>query len=805
MSATRPPRGRWRLGLLASALLTACGGASPVERGAARPEPARPAASASVDVDPEALEVYWRLVAERNVRQSEPFLALFADPVRCFDGRADVPLDTLRAELGERLTGIEYRPVDVHAATLADGSVRVVEWVAHVRAWDQPVRVEPRSVRLVRVDGSWRVTAEHRVGADCGAGEHLAALEVPAPVEACIDEAGAFCGAGGATQQCWLVLQHCVGGGAGVSEVDIGGASMGFGLRPAAGDCAPSGWCVVAPSNGLRPMRAVAGRAADDVYAGGGFGLAHFDGAAWSHVEEVDMEVDAAVAREDGALWFLGRAGTELRFAHVTRDGMWTSGPLPTTSGGPVHGLHAAGDDSVWAVGRRGLALRWDGAAWAELPRLTDRSLRGAVSMPEGLLVYGGRGTLLSFDGARWRPAHVPGGPTFFASAVVDGETSLFGAREPSPAVPRGERTRESTRYVRAADGTLRAAETIPDHVYDLARTSDGLIAVGAAGAWRRAGDEWVRETPDGPLRGIWAEGSHAVAVGDRGAWVRRDGAWTNMGAATVATVAHVVGERPDDVYAVSSDAVRHWDGARWRAIAEVPAPLPRRVAAIAPDGDLLLMEGIRTASFDGTRWTRREHVDGVQIERVQRIEDELYAVATFDRDGAHARGLYRWREATGWEQTAILPAGDVHAILGPTSVYATVEGADYRHFLVRLDGARRRVLREVDGSLDAFWARGRRIVLVIDDRTLVFDGRRWRTTAADSNAPYSPRRPLVGAAPDALYGESHGMVVRFDGHAWSNEALPTRIGVSSVAWIDDEAWAGAADGVVLRWRAPAE
>ena len=209
-------------------------------------------------------------------------------------------------------------------------------------------------------------------------------------------------------------------------------------------------------------LLSVWGPAPDEVYAVGGQQasptestgiLYRFDGATWSEQQlPAGTPMLHWIYGVDGDLWTVGRNGTTMRregdewVAHATgvdtilwgvwgprADLLWTVGgdgvdddpvmlrwdgaawapvilPATDTSAG-LFKIWGTGADDVTAVGDRGLALRFDGAAWTVQP--TD-DLADLISVwgrgHDEHLAVGGRanGRIARWDGAAWSGVTLP-------------------------------------------------------------------------------------------------------------------------------------------------------------------------------------------------------------------------------------------------------------------------------------------------------------------------------------------------------------------------------------------------------------
>lgn len=117
-------------------------------------------------------------------------------------------------------------------------------------------------------------------------------------------------------------------------------------------------------------------------------------------------------ARSD-SVWAVGgsgRAGSEPTLLHY--DGSaWRSVALPPLEREGVHALYkvwGTSEDGVYAVGQRGIVLRFDGHAWREQALDTRDDLIAVWGSASGeVVVVGGRsnGVAARFDGESWRVA----------------------------------------------------------------------------------------------------------------------------------------------------------------------------------------------------------------------------------------------------------------------------------------------------------------------------------------------------------------------------------------------------------------
>jgi len=154
---------------------------------------------------------------------------------------------------------------------------------------------------------------------------------------------------------------------------------------------------------GSRAVHAYWGSAADDVWAAGEDGLAHFDGEQWitlqrafvlerRHYDTRSIAIEGRLARiyalwGSGArdIWAVGRTLTpapqKAVVFHFDGDA-WSEVPtchLAPEARGPLYAVWGRGPDDVWAAGQAGALLHWDGRAFRAVSSGTNVDLVSIV------------------------------------------------------------------------------------------------------------------------------------------------------------------------------------------------------------------------------------------------------------------------------------------------------------------------------------------------------------------------------------------------------------------------------------------
>jgi len=298
---------------------------------------------------------------------------------------------------------------------------------------------------------------------------------------------------------------------------------------------------------------------------------------------------------------------------------------------------------NVYAVGRDGTVVRYDGSRWSAVEVGTSQSLYDIWgSGPDDIWVVGGLGTAVRFDGNQW---------------IVDELRDAGNGR----------------RLLYAVWGSG------PNDVW----------AAGNGGhAWRFDGTGWnySKLPTDQPIRGLWGSGpSDVFAVGDGGTILHFDGsAWSVMQSGTSARLNAVWGRSGNNVFAAGSfGEIRRFDGTSWREDPQSRSVSPHHIRTLwgnAAHDVFAVAWGGTILHHDGATWKRMNTGTGVHLEGIWGSPGtELHAVGYYGTALKGARGLagkappiqHPRRPAPPeaiWpiSGTAALDADSVHAPFGP-------------------------------------------------------------------------------------------------------------------------------------------
>ena len=319
-------------------------------------------------------------------------------------------------------------------------------------------------------------------------------------------------------------------------------------------------------------LRGVHGNRDDDIYAvGNGGAIVHWDGASWTLLSSpTTKNLFAVWVLADGHAIIVGQdgivlegnqaagftvttelaAGVDLLDTWATADGAFalavgTTGKIfsrvdgtwnPSTSGTSqaLEAVWGTSPTDAWAVGRSGIALRWNGTEWARTPSSVTALLSGLWGdAADRYYAAGAGGSLVAWDGTAW---------TSVVSATAENLRSVY------------------------------------------ARTNNDVWAVGAKGTVMRFnGLGWgkapVQGVPDADgveqpiteeLLAVWAASStDAWAVGEGGRMLRWDGTrWNIVETEWKTALRGIYGLADNDLWAVGTAGhILHFNGEEWQKV----------------------------------------------------------------------------------------------------------------------------------------------------------------------------------------------------------------------------------------------
>jgi hypothetical protein len=266
----------------------------------------------------------------------------------------------------------------------------------------------------------------------------------------------------------------------------------------------------------------------------------------------------------------------------------WTEVVTGTT--GELYDVYSLDAKNVFAVGKGGLIMKYDGTSWTTMPNPDPdkNNLRALWDGGQNLFAVGDRVDVY-YDGTKWNQG--------YASTYSYDFTDVWAATSGANLWATVESTSTYSTYFRYRAKTSPTGSWSSSSTSDFAGISfygiwglsDGeLYAVGDQGkivscigtCTGYSGTNWAEMTSptSSNLRAIWGtSASDIFAVGFDGAILHYDGSsWTKMNANTSTYFYGVWGSSSSDVYAVghpifkADESIFHYDGSSWK---KMPPP----------------------------------------------------------------------------------------------------------------------------------------------------------------------------------------------------------------------------------------
>lgn len=350
-------------------------------------------------------------------------------------------------------------------------------------------------------------------------------------------------------------------------------------------------------------FHAVWGTSASDLFAvGNKRTIVHYDGSAWSAVASPGgaSNVYNAVWGASGEVFVAGTSSVMMGatpVVHAVGGGAFTAMPAPAITMATL-AMYGASATDVWMVGNGGTSnttgaviSHWDGVSWTQIQTTTQVPLLAvAGSEADEIFVTGEAGTILRYTGAAWAtldsPAATSLGDIWAAApnevfAVGNGahhlatdrtwsaSVGVYAAvtgRSPSDVVAMGTNSWslwDGTKFPAASSGTgvgsTKDIAATPTAYYSV---SDGLNSSPTGATWT------LHSLVPAPTsaHGLWISPSNTFWVAAEDGIAKIDTSYV-VTSSTTGSFDGVWGFADDDIYAVGTNDVRHYDGTGWTAM----------------------------------------------------------------------------------------------------------------------------------------------------------------------------------------------------------------------------------------------
>jgi hypothetical protein len=317
----------------------------------------------------------------------------------------------------------------------------------------------------------------------------------------------------------------------------------------------------------------------------------------------------------------------------------WSSQLSPL--GATIQDFHGSATDDVWAVGDLGSIAHFDGESWTKFPPPTNANLWSILAVSPELAWAAGEDGVYVYDGSTWEKLTAPTismrpdlwssgtdlwiatGPTlYYLDDIADTSGTFVTVPLPAPSVYLnqlsgngsymwGFATGDGTAY--RFDGDAWTPFPLPFSGRTLWASPDGegVYVTGNNRISRFDGVAFVDEPlPAGGLffglgggdeRSVFAASTSTVLSFDGPGWRNIAGADDSM------STVDIWGLSPDDIWALGSSGIRHFDGQKWTTspcAADCTTTLGGGIWGVAQDDLWAVLDGGRIRHFDGETWT---------------------------------------------------------------------------------------------------------------------------------------------------------------------------------------------------------
>ncbi len=438
---------------------------------------------------------------------------------------------------------------------------------------------------------------------------------------------------------------------------------------------------------------------------------------------------------------------------------VWNEVPSSTTQN--LQDVWGTASNNLWAVGKSGTILRWNGATWAEVSGVPTKAILNAIwgSGTDDIWAVGKDGVTVHWNGVSW-------------SEVASG-----------------------------------SREQLKD-VWGSGR--DNVWAVGEAGVilhWN--GNDWspMSSGSEIEMRGIWGSGPSDIwAVGGSDA---SDGiilhwngtAWKPWGK-TETRLNAVWGSSADSVWAVGGrfgpeGTVHHWDGKTWEQVRIPRAAWLNSIWGSGPQDVWIVGDSGTILHWNGTVWAEA-------VSSTQMTFKGVYGTGANDVWAVAVGGLLRHWNGKQWLQMPAVTGQSLEHVFGTsqTDVWAvgkagTIAHWDGKAWGVMPSGVTNDLHGVTAGGTNDLWACGDKGSL------LHYTGKGWEAVASGSQANLHAISALD--ASDIWAVGDKGAVLHYDGKAWTAVPSETEINLSAVFGIEHkDVWAGGDQGYLAHWNGSA-
>lgn len=254
----------------------------------------------------------------------------------------------------------------------------------------------------------------------------------------------------------------------------------------------------------------------------------------------------------------VGEQRTVLRY-----DGAaWTNVPVELASVSAMaslRGVWGPDPDSSYVISFDGDILQYAGGAWVEVASSPQGLTAISGSSASSIMAVGSLGTVARFDGTTWTvEEQAVGAPVPLQGVWVADATTAIAVGAQGTIMRYAQGSWSVDRAQQVGEPALRAVwGRTPDDVYAV-----GDVFAGRANVLHYEGGTWVRldlapAVPGVTLTGIWGAAAEVFAVGANGALVHFDGtAWKHVAYTSNPAFTAVAGSAPDNVMAVGASGL---------------------------------------------------------------------------------------------------------------------------------------------------------------------------------------------------------------------------------------------------------